>query len=144
MVKKKGKNISKSPVIKDKINKILALLEIENIEDQNNNSKNDSTLNKKIEDNTMINIIEKGKNQTKDEKNETLNTQICNEEKIKGITNTHINSDNQTTNIEKNTENELKNYENEVLEYLKEEKANIIQIQDKKEVIIEEKHRKKK
>ena len=92
----------------------------------------------------MDNINEKGKIQTKDEMNETQDTQIINEEKIKGNANTHINSDNQKTNIEKNTENELKNYENEVLEYLKEEKANIIQIQDKKEVIIEEKQRKKK
>ena len=38
----------------------------------------------------------------------------------------------------------MKNYENEVLEFLKEEKTNIINIEDKKEVIIAEKPRKKK
>ena len=75
---------------------------------------------------------------------ETKDTQISNGETIKGNANSQNNSDNKKNFIEKNTENELKNYENEVLEFLKEEKTNIINIEEKKEVIIEEKPRKKK
>ena len=74
---------------------------------------------------------------------ETKDTQISIGESIKDTANTQKNSDNQKNFLEKNIENELKNYEKEVLEFLKEEKTNIINIEEKKEIIIAEKPKKK-
>ena len=141
--KKKGINNSKSQFKKDKNNEILALLDIDANQEENNIRNKDITITKKFEDNRIDNIYENGKILSKDEKIETKDTQICIGESIKDTANTQKNSDNQKNFLEKNIENELKNYEKEVLEFLKEEKTNIINIEETKEIIIVEKQKKK-
>ena len=141
--KKKGINNSKSQIKKDKNNEILALLDIDANQEENNIRNKDITITKKFEDNRIDNIYENGKILSKDEMFETKDTQISIGESIKDTANTQKNSDNQKYFLEKNIENELKNYEKEVLEFLKEEKTNIINIEEKKEIIIVEKQKKK-
>ena len=139
-----GKNNSKSRDKKYKIKEILSLLEIEDNEDENKNRKNESKLLKKLERNGKNNTNEKRISQTKDEINETECTQICNGVKTNFTENTQNNPVNQTTEIETNIDNELKNYEKKVLEFLKEEKTDIINVEDTKEVIIKDKKKHKK
>ena len=69
------------------------------------------------------------------ENNEIRKTQNSIKEKTKLTQNNEVN---QNSEIDKSIEIELKNNENMVLEFLKEEKTDIINIEDKKEIDIKD------
>ena len=117
-IEKKEINNYKRQFKKDKNNEILALLDIDANQEENNIRNKDITITKKFEDNRIDNIYENGKILSKDEKIKTKDTQICIGESIKDTANTQNNSDNQKIFFEKNTENELNNYDKEILEFL--------------------------
>ena len=83
----------------------------------------------------MNNKNEKSKIMKKVENNETRKTQNSIKEKTKLTQNNEVN---QNSEIDKSIEIELKNYENMVLEFLKEEKTDIINIEDTKEIDIKD------
>ena len=83
----------------------------------------------------MNNKNEKSKTMKKVENNETRKTQNSIKEKTKLTQNNEVN---QTSEIDKSIEIELKNYEKTVLEFLKEEKTDIINIEDTKEIDIKD------